>query len=66
MKNTPLNDEARRQWISSDEGLWNWYRRSGLSMKSFIRKHRADLDAIIKPTRDGALPQHFLVYGGRR
>ena len=42
-----LNDEERRQWIENDEGLYNWQRRSRLSMREFIRQNRTEIDAAI-------------------
>ncbi len=47
MKTNRLNDDDRRQWIDNDEGLYNWQRSSGLSMRDFIRSNRTELDAII-------------------
>ena len=41
------NDEERQQWVDNDEGLYNWMRRSHLSMRKFIRQNRAEIDAKI-------------------
>lgn len=59
-----INDEERRVWIENDEGLYYLQRRSGLSMRQFIRKNRAVIDEVIVAVRDGKKPAHYLVYGG--
>jgi hypothetical protein len=43
----PTNDGEREVWVINDEGLYNWQRRSGLSMRNFIRENRDELDRII-------------------
>jgi hypothetical protein len=58
-----INDEDRRQWIANDEGLYNWQRRSGLSMKAFIKKHRAEIDEVIGNVTSGKKRAHYLEYG---
>ena len=63
MKQT-LNDEDREQWIMNDEGLYNWFRSSRLSMRNFIRQNRKELDECIKPVLTGKKPAHYLEYGG--
>lgn len=60
-----INDTDRRQWINNDEGLYNWYCSSRLSMRKFIRENRAEIDEVISRVRDGEQPAHYLVYGGR-
>ena len=62
MKQT-LNDEDREQWIMNDEGLYNWFRSSRLSMRNFIRQNRKELDECIKPVLTGKKPAHYLEYG---
>lgn len=42
-----MNDREREIWVLNDEGLYNWWRRSRLSMRAFIRANRAELDSII-------------------
>jgi hypothetical protein len=58
-----INDEDRRQWIENDEGLYLWQRRSGLSMRKFIRENRAEIDEVIRNVTSGSRRQHYLVYG---
>ncbi len=57
------NDDERREWIQNDEGLYDWQRRSGLSMRDFIRANRDEIDAAIDPALDGDKPAHHLKYG---
>lgn len=42
-----LNDEERRLWILNDEGLYNWWKSSHKSVRSFIRENRAELTEVI-------------------
>ena len=63
MKQT-LNDKDREQWIMNDEGLYNWFRSSRLSMRNFIRQNRKELDECIKPVLTVKKPAHYLEYGG--
>jgi hypothetical protein len=60
-----MNDKEREQWVSNDEGLYNWQRTSGLTMRSFLRKHRNEIDAVILNVRDGRKPAHYLAYGSK-
>lgn len=51
------NDEERRLWILNDEGLYLWWRRECRGeryLATFIRKNRAEIDAII----DGTLAKY--------
>jgi hypothetical protein len=63
MKQT-LNDKDREQWIMNDEGLYNWFRSSRLSMRNFIRQNREELDECINRVTSGENPPHYLTYGG--
>lgn len=65
MKNQRLNDDERGQWISNDEGLYNWWRSSRLSLRKFIRQNRAEIDAAIQPVLNNEKPAHYLAYGPR-
>jgi hypothetical protein len=47
-----LNDAERAQWVDNDEGLYLWWRGSGLSMRSFVRQNRAELDRRIAAVLD--------------
>lgn len=57
-----MNDEERRLWVLNDEGLYLWHRRSGLSMREFIRQNRAELDEVIGNVTSGRRPGHYLAY----
>ena len=46
------DDAERENWVSNDEGLYNWYqsetrRRGSGGMRGFIRRNRAEIDAAI-------------------
>ena len=58
-----MNDTERDQWIDNDEGLYDWWRHSGLSKREFIRQNRAEIDAAINPVLTGEKPAHHLKYG---
>ena len=59
-----LNDDDRAQWIDNDEGLYDMWRRSGLSKREFIRRNRATLTEAITNVLDNKKPAHYLKYGG--
>lgn len=59
-----LNDDARAQWIDNDEGLYDMWRRSGLSKREFIRRNRLMLTESITNVLEGKKPAHYLKYGG--
>ena len=59
-----LNDTDRSQWIDNDEGLYNWFSRSRLSKKNFIKENNVELDACINKVLYGTKPAHYLAYGG--
>ena len=42
-----MNDTEREQWVSNDEGLYSWWRSTGLGMSVFVRTYRSSLDAAI-------------------
>lgn len=63
MVKSTINDEDRRLWILNDEGLYNWWRDSGLPIHTFIRANRAQLGEIIDNMVSGRKRQHYLVYG---
>ena len=41
------NDSEREQWVNNDEGLYEWQRRSHLSMRQFVRENRDTIDRFI-------------------
>lgn len=47
-----LNDRERELWVDNDEGLYRWYRRSRTPKRAFVRKHRAEIDAVIRRVVD--------------
>lgn len=64
MKTERHNDAERQQWIDNDEGLYNWKRSTGLSMREFIRQNRAEIDRVIDNVTSNRKPAHYLAYGG--
>ena len=57
------NDNDREQFVDNDEGFYDWRRRSGLSMRKFIRQHRKEIDEAMGAVKSGAKPAHYLKYG---
>jgi len=53
------------QWIDNDEGLYDWWRRSKLSKRAFIREHRTELETAINQVLGGQQQAHYLKYGPR-
>lgn len=64
MNKVKHNDTEREQWIANDEGLYNDQRRSGLSMRNYIRQNRAAIDEVIENVVQGKKPAHYKAYGG--
>jgi hypothetical protein len=64
LKTKKLNDAERSVWVDNDEGLHIWQRRSGLSMRGFIRRYREEIDVVIRNVEGGQKPAHYLAYGG--
>ena len=60
-----INDNDREDWVNNDEGLYNWWQRSGVGITTFVRRHRQEIDIIIRATTEGTIPSHFLAYGPR-
>jgi hypothetical protein len=66
-----MNDYERNQWVDNDEGLYNWWHRSGLSKSAFIREHRNEIDAAInrvlsRPPREKTWRDYASNYGSHR
>ena len=57
------NDSEREQWIVNDEGLYDLQRRSGKSMRNWIRENREMIDQCIDKVSGGKAPAHYLKYG---
>jgi hypothetical protein len=58
-----MNDGERENRINNDEGLYNMWKRSGKSMRAFIREKREEIDEVIENVSSGKKRQHYLVYG---
>jgi hypothetical protein len=55
---------SREDWINNDEGLYDWWQSSGLSMRKFIEQNKDEIDAAIRNVTSGDKPAHYLKYGG--
>jgi hypothetical protein len=63
VKSNTRNDEARRQWVLNDEGLYLLWRHSKRAIKYWIQENREQIDEIIDNIESGKKKQHYLVYG---
>jgi hypothetical protein len=59
-----MNNVDRTQWIMNDEGLYNQYRFSRLSMRKFITQNKEMIDEVINNVLNHKKPAHYLAYGG--
>lgn len=59
-----MNNSERSIWIDNDEGLYKWWRSSGLSKRKFIKENKAEIDKAIGNVTAGTKPAHYLAYGG--
>lgn len=55
------NDDDRESWVINDEGLYRLQRLSGLSVGSFVRRYRSQIDGIIDKVESRG--QHYVCYG---
>ena len=58
-----MNNQDRGQWLDNDEGLYCWWRGSGLSKREFIKQNRTEIDTAINNVLGGHKPAHYLQYG---
>jgi len=70
MPRSKHNDEERRQWVLSDEGLYNLMREDHpgkldgeYSVRNWVKKNRAMIDEVIKNVISGRKQSPFLKYG---
>lgn len=43
-----MNDKERELWVSNTEALYLAQRHSRMSMRKFLKEHRAEIDRFIK------------------
>lgn len=63
MKPNKLTRDDIKQWVENDEGLYNWWKGSRMSLASFVKANRAELETCIRRVLDGSKPAHYLAYG---
>lgn len=59
-----MNNSDRNQWIDNDEGLYNWWKSSGLNKAEFIKLYKQEIDQVINNVTSNKKPAHYLAYGG--
>ena len=52
-KTTSLTNEERALWIFNDEGLHEWFSRSGMKIESFVEEFSLEIDKHIIPMLNG-------------
>lgn len=58
-----MNDKERKLWLFNDEGLYRWWKASGLNGREFIKRHRAEIDEVIRNVTSRKNPPHYLACG---
>lgn len=58
-----MNDTQREEFVMNDEGLYDMWKRSKKSKRTFIRENRAAIDDAIEAVASGKKRQHHLKYG---
>ena len=43
-----MNDRERENWVLNDEGMYQWWKRTGQSMRKFLRLNRKEIDQAIE------------------
>lgn len=51
-----MNEHERTMWVNNDEGLYQLWKLSRLSLRAFVRKHRTEIDSYITALLDKACP----------
>jgi hypothetical protein len=59
-----VNDIDRAAWVDNDEGLYDLWKKSGLSQREWIRRNRDLIDQVAGNVKSGERRQHYLKYGG--
>jgi len=59
-----MNNSEREDWVMNDEGLYDWWKSSKMSLRKFIKENRKEIDEAIRRVTDGEKPAHYLKYGG--
>lgn len=57
-----MNDQERRDWVQNDEGLYQWWTSTGMSLARFIQRHRDEIDQVTKNVTTGVRKAHYLEY----
>jgi hypothetical protein len=47
-KKFTINNEDRKDWVRNDEGLYHEWLLSRMSLTTYVREHRHELDAYIR------------------
>lgn len=42
-----MDDNERKMWVNNDEGLYNWWKSSRMSLTAFVKENRAEIDEAI-------------------
>ncbi len=50
-----MNNNDRSQWINNDEGLYNWWKSSRMSMTKFIKEIDEAITNALKPKQEYGL-----------
>ena len=59
-----MTDEEREDWVGNDEGLYDAWQRSRMTMKQYIEANRERIDWVARLVTTGERRQHFTKYGG--
>lgn len=60
-----MTQKELEQWIDNDEGLYDWWKGSGMTKKKFIAENREQIEEVIRNVVEGKKPAHYLKYGTR-
>ena len=41
-------NKERKLWVQNNEGLYNWWKSSGLSLDKFVKENKDEINAAIK------------------
>ena len=58
-----ITNQDISRWIEGDEGLYTWWKTSGVTKELFIKKNRKELVKCISNVLESKKPEHYLAYG---
>lgn len=66
MKGDKLTREDIKEWVNNDEGLYRWWKSSRMSLNSFVKANREELERCISRVLNRPPGTSYHAMGGAR